>query len=1386
MRSERYQIALIALGVISTALFAYFLYREIYPEYKIYQEDYVALEDFRSTYTGEPPPTFKLGVKQIVFEREDKGPAKIDRCTSCHVAVQLPHFSPTKIAYDVNGNIVRSIDGTPVQTTNEEYVWAKLDKKIAELTDSKVNEQLTQQGEAATATARENEAQKLVALKTAQVGHQTYDVTKVLAMHPLIGKETRPFEFHPLEEYGCTSCHSGNGRGLTTEKAHGPVFDGQYEVEFMGPKPEFTEKDEENDPRFAKVFNDKPGDALLFQTTPILVGHLIQSSCIQCHEQSSAALQGLADTASSLAQQRIKKVNAINEGYQNEKEAVLTLVELKGLIKQEGLQNAVASLKKKEENPVNLPKQRGYFVQQLQFLQKHSPQDHRQQQNTILQQIDRQLTGMLGSQKVVDSLESTLAHASSAQDGLDQFLTAQQDNPEATGSLFDKLKAINLEKALLKHIEATQNSLSHVANNESVATAMTSDIDWLTKNYHRGQELYLSQACYACHRIAGMTRGGVGPELTQAGNNYPWYLKESIVWPQADLRTSTMPNFVLDHVELEDLMTFLLGQKGATAAVSQTEYKRAVQEWEAGRKMPWEKPIPSSDIHDLRYGMTVFATQGCAACHRLKGFDANVGYAIEKDGKPTFDRLYQEHAWFQSLFPEELPGTSLVLALEDNAAMIDQRIVDNVRDGSILDELEEKHPEMIEALYANFRFASRAKNHEYQTAISKAKSPQEKQRAEARLKQWQERVKRVLMMYVQEYGLGRLICPRPNWSGVYRSDEWLMEHFYNPTGHAARSIMPVFPFDESKFLSLTYMLDVLGRRNRDTVRAIWDHKGFQPDQAYHLYCSACHGPYLQGNGPVATWIYPIPKNLRNAEFLRNLTRDNAIQSITHGVKGTPMPPWGESPGPKPDYDDTPVLTSDEIVKLVDWLFSSLPGAGSRGAEAIPKWQYQPQDVIEELKREGNKLKTDQKHSKEESEEGKGNQGVLAMLASTFRTRMTLPSYVRHHTFSRMYAAGWLQSDLDLLIPKEIYYASLEPQVSMKSSSETSVNDIFDVQPNPIPGEEKYVYYIKKKYYTQENLEKGENFFELNCAACHGREADGSGARASIMFDAKPRMLTNLDWIKTRDDMRLLRSIKYGVPGTAMTPWGDLTSSLQRLQLVMFIRSLSAEKEKRDALSSALYGAFGQNVSAVEGLRIKEYPALIDLQNEYTAAKAATQAFTEDSPKALKAKVASYQKQLEIQEKLQKAKARDQLLIDLKSALSKEKEIYQGIGNDMIASEAEEAIWSRFLEMVSLNQKRFVFEDGKLLAPNHEESDKKLQTLIEEITAILQKQEQQINQEIGITQGKFPSQQREEELKSLQANLSSIGKMKNKLLSGIHATDSLHEQEKLLLKHIESH
>lgn len=870
MKEDTYQILLIISGVIVSALLAAFFYQEVFPEYKIYQKDYVALEEFRSSYTHESSPPFQYGIKQIVLEREDRGPAEIDRCTTCHVALQIPYFSPIKIAHDGDGN--------PIQVSNEDYIWHKLDEEIATLR----------------AANRFKQAAAYEALKIAHVGDYVYDVTKVLAMHPLIGKETYPFEFHPLEEYGCTSCHSGNGRSIATDRAHGPVFDQKYEIESLGHTPKFIDSDPKNDPPFAHVFNHKPGESLVFQTDPLLVGPLIQAKCVQCHQ---------------------------------------------------------------------------------------------------------------------------------------------------TGHL----------------------PVSEKANQKE-----SSKFNSMTLDYQKGMELYISQACYACHRIAGFARGGVGPELTLAGDSYPWYLKRKLMWPQGDLPTSTMPNMRFDHALLQDLMVFLLAQKGENSAVSKTAYKAAIQAWEGGKKMGWEIPVSPSKIYDLPTSMTIFATEGCAACHRLQGFDSNVGFAIET--KPhTFKELHQEQQWFKQLFPEtvhisqydeELPGSDLVSLIESHASEIDEKITSNVRENSLLEKINQSHSGVIESYYSPFIYASRAKDHYYKSLMDQEKDTDKQASLQKEWDGWKERVNRVLMVYIQTYGLGRLIGPHLNWSGIYRSDEWLMEHFRNPTSHVPRSLMPVFPFDDTKFYALTYMLDQLAVHNRNSLRQSWSQIGFDPQESFNMLCAQCHGIDRVGNGAIAEWIYPIPKNLRNADFLRNLTKEKAVYSILHGIHGTPMPPWGEVAPHKPEEiqklsHQLPIMNPAEVQYLVDWLFSSLPGGEViRQTGDVPKWRYTPEDVLKELENERGKLKGD--------------------------------------------------------VVQETH--------------------IFDIVSQPTDtGETSY--YIKKQYYTPENIEAGKAFFLTNCAVCHGTEADGNSIRAGVMQEAKPRILTNLDWITSRDDLRLLRSIKYGVPRT---------------------------------------------------------------------------------------------------------------------------------------------------------------------------------------------------------------------------------------------------------------
>lgn len=1299
MKSSLSQILLIIAGFITTALLGIFFYREISPEYRIYQEKYVALENFRSTYTKEPPPPFKLGVKQIVIEKEDKGPAEIDRCISCHVALQIEDFSPTKTSRDINGNVMFDSQGFPLKVENPNYIWKKLDERIKEDPEN---------------------SSSYEALKTAQVGDVVYDVEKVLQMHPLMGRETRPFEYHPIEEYGCTSCHGGNGRGLVTDRAHGPVFDEQYEPEFQGYRPKFLESDPENDPKFSKVFNDKPGHRLLFQTNPIYVGALIQAKCMQCHQGSESALKNASGSAGRVLLRNERETLAIQNAFEQEKNAVLTLAELNKELTKHGYEDTLKRLQAQEEDYTLPLDQRNKSASQIKFLKSKGD-------------LHSKLLESFGSDKLVE--EFTAAFAEKPEKStLQQFIQKTLSSPDATGTLYRKAESVNLSNAILQHVADVRHSFQYAVNDEEAISNIQTDVDRLTKDYTHGKNLFISQACYACHRIAGFARGGVGPELTQAGDTYPWYLKQKISYPQFDLRNSTMPNYRLDHDELEDLVTYLLAQKGPGKKLSDLNYKTEIQEWEAGKKQSWEEVVTPEQIHDVRYGMTVFAVEGCAACHRLRGYESDVGFEIEKK-KPSFESLYNERQWFKRLFPEFVRGSEIVATLQRDGKEINKRITDHVRSNSILEEIQKKHPETIEGLYTNFKFAARAQNHRIKTQIENEKDEAKKTALIQELKDWKELVRRVLMVYIQEYGLGRVICPRPNWAGVYRSDQWLMEHFRNPTSHVPRSIMPVFPFDDTKFYALTYMLDVVGQKNNVQDKEVWTKFGFNPEMAFQKYCSQCHGEYLFGNGPVADWIYPIPKNLRKADFLRNLTKENAVQSITHGVKGTPMPPWGELGQDKPFPNDVPILTSDEIQQLVDWLFSSLPGGTIiKGSEEVPKWQYEPEDVLKELQEEGGELK------------------------------------------------GEIQSCLEH--DCDHYFASIVPVAAAKSPQK--VEDVFDEVKETLPsGSQQVLYYIKKKYYTPENIRQGQHLFFENCAPCHGREADGSGLRAEAMHDAKPRMLVNLDWLQTRDDLRLLRSIKYGVPGTSMTPWGDQTSSLQRLQLVMFIRSLTQAQEEKTTFIRAIYRVFDNAEFLVERARIEEYVHLASSQKKLNNARQVRETLDRNilTESDRKSALEAYQLELEIGAKLEAKEQSDKLYQELRQKIKQEKDLYLATGLGFLSSGMDGDILDQFLKLVVANENRFEIKNDLLIWNdsnfNEEDFNTSENNIIQELNALIKAEEEKK----AIIEGRLASPDRAKELSEVDAKIDGIKKQKARFLSNLAEALRLKAAQRQILEAI---
>ncbi|MBA3816314.1 MAG: hypothetical protein H0X29_07310, partial [Parachlamydiaceae bacterium] len=278
----------------------------------------------------------------------------------------------------------------------------------------------------------------------------------------------------------------------------------------------------------------------------------------------------------------------------------------------------------------------------------------------------------------------------------------------------------------------------------------------------------------------------------------------------------------------------------------------------------------------------------------------------------------------------------------------------------------------------------------------------------------------------------------------------------------------------------------------------------------------------------------------------------------------------------------------------------------------------------------------------------------------------------------------------------------------------------------------------------------------------------------IMMDAKPRMLVNLDWLKSRDDLRLLSSIKYGVSGTSMTPWGDLTNSLQRLQLVMYIRSLSQESTLRGQLTEGLYYAFAKTSDEIESSRMAEYALLESSQKQLAELKKQIDISSEQdqSPKGIEVALEKYKQQLILSASLKQHEANDKKLLDLKKLIKRVEDIYKEIGLDLLRTDVNPSDWDKFIAILRSNAEQRNLSD-------------KNKVLIQQIISSYDNKVIELQQEKKAILGKIASSNRAMELKELDARINTYTKTKHKLLTGFEEIKQLYENEKALQKEVQS-
>ena len=155
------------------------------------------------------------------------------------------------------------------------------------------------------------------------------------------------------------------------------------------------------------------------------------------------------------------------------------------------------------------------------------------------------------------------------------------------------------------------------------------------------------------------------------------------------------------------------------------------------------------------------------------------------------------------------------------------------------------------------------------------------------------------------------VAPDLSYEGLVRDRDWLMAHFRNPRARIPDSIMPSFRFPDDDFDRIAVYL---GSLKTPPPR-------MSDDETYRALCARCHGEKGDGNGKVAWYLDPSPRDFTRPDFMNTKPRERFVESIRNGVPGTSMPDWGK------------VLADDQVNGVLDYVLHTFSGAATNPVKA---------------------------------------------------------------------------------------------------------------------------------------------------------------------------------------------------------------------------------------------------------------------------------------------------------------------------------------------------------------------------------------------------------------------------------------------------------------------
>ena len=117
---------------------------------------------------------------------------------------------------------------------------------------------------------------------------------------------------------------------------------------------------------------------------------------------------------------------------------------------------------------------------------------------------------------------------------------------------------------------------------------------------------------------------------------------------------------------------------------------------------------------------------------------------------------------------------------------------------------------------------------------------------------------------------------------------------------------------------------------------------------------------------------------------------------------------------------------------------------------------------------------------------------------------------------------------------------------------------------------------------KDKLELGKRVYFKRCVWCHGVEGGGDGPSADRLFTRPRNFIQGTFKIRWTDsgelplDKNLIDTVKNGLPGSAMPPWGEVLSEEEIVSVVQFVKSLVQDRDFGDEDEEVTPQDFGSN------------------------------------------------------------------------------------------------------------------------------------------------------------------------------------------------------------------